>query len=66
MLATQPAMGWTSKLKHHALGNVRVFRIGGFEKTLVFYRATKKRVEIIRVLQGMQDLSLLLGKNDPG
>jgi plasmid stabilization system protein ParE len=31
-LATQPAMGWHSKLRHPELKTLRVFRVSGFEK----------------------------------
>jgi len=37
MLATQPLIGWHSRLKHPELSSLRVFRISGFEKMLVLY-----------------------------
>lgn len=59
LLAERPKVGWKCKLSHPALASVRVFPVRGFEKILIFYRPMDKRVEVIRVLHGSQDLDLL-------
>lgn len=59
LLAKRPNVGWKCKLSDPVLASIRVFPVRGFEKILVFYRPTDKRVEVIRVLHGSQDLELL-------
>jgi len=49
LLATQPEMGWHSRFKHPALASLRVFRVSGFERTLVLYRPRPDEVEILRI-----------------
>jgi plasmid stabilization system protein ParE len=36
-LASEPGMGWRSKLRNPDLSQMRVFRVTGFEKILVLY-----------------------------
>ena len=60
LLATQPDMGWNPKLRHPDLNGVRLFRLTGFEKILIFYRPFESGVEILRALHGSQDLQRLL------
>jgi toxin ParE1/3/4 len=59
LFATQPDMGWKSKLRHPSLRSMRVFSVGGFEKILIFYRPGPGTVEVVRVLHGSQDLEAL-------
>jgi len=42
--------------------SARVFRVRGFEKVLIFYRPSRQRIEILRVLHGSQDLEALFAK----
>lgn len=60
LLATQPQMGWHSRLKHPALESLRVFRVSGFERMLVLYRPRQDGIEIVRVLHGSRNLQALL------
>ena len=60
LLATQPEMGWHSRLKHPGLESLRVFRISGFEKMLVLYLPVESGVEIVRVIHGSRNLLTLL------
>jgi toxin ParE1/3/4 len=60
LLATQPEMGWHSRLKHPALESLRVFRVSGFEKILIFYRPVRNGVDILRVVHGSRNLQALL------
>lgn len=59
-LAQMPGIGerWESTNPHLAL--LRVFRIIGFERHLVFYRPTDGGIEIVRVLHGARDLGSVL------
>jgi toxin ParE1/3/4 len=59
LLAAQPNMGWRSRLKHEALKSMRVFRVGGFERMLIFYRPESSGIEILRVVHGSRNLQAL-------
>jgi toxin ParE1/3/4 len=60
LLATQPNMGWHSRLKVRGLESLRVFRVKGFEKILVLYLPRLDGVEILRVVHGSRNLQALL------
>jgi toxin ParE1/3/4 len=60
LLATQPNMGWHSRIKHPGLEALRVFRVNGFEHMLVLYRPLSKGVDILRVVHGSRNLRSLL------
>ena len=60
LLATQPEMGWHPKLTHPDLQSLRVFRVSGFERTIVLYRPRPAGVEILRVIHGSRDIRALL------
>lgn len=62
LLASPPAMGWKCQLSHPALAETRVFRVRGFTNVLIFYRASRGRIEIVRVLHGSRDLERLFGQ----
>lgn len=60
LLATQPNMGWHIKLKREGLERLRVFRVTGFEKSLVLYIPLLDGVEIVRVIHGSRNVLALL------
>lgn len=60
LLADNPKMGWKARLKRHELTTLRVFRITGFERVLVFYRPHLEGVEILRVVHASRNLRILL------
>jgi plasmid stabilization system protein ParE len=63
LLATQPGMGWSCRLQPPEFRSVRVFRVGEpFDRVLIFYRPASDRIDILRVLQGMQDLEARFGR----
>ena len=62
LLSSHPEMGWQCRLRHPGLASARVFRVKGFEKILIFYRLSRDRIEILRVLHGSQDLEALFEK----
>jgi len=63
LLATQPNMGWHSRLKNPALASLRVFRVSGFERLLVLYRPRLDGVEILRVVHASRDLEAFLRRD---
>jgi toxin ParE1/3/4 len=60
LLATQPHMGWHSRLKNTYLKDLRVFRVKGFERILVLYLPLLDGVEILRVVHGSRNLQAFL------
>ena len=60
LLATQPEMGWNPKLRHPRLLGVRVFRVIGFEKSLIFYRPLEYGIEVLRIVHGSRNVQRLL------
>ena len=60
LLAANPEMGWHPRLEHPELTSLRVFRITGFEKMLVFYHPHPRGVEILRVVHASRNLRALL------
>ena len=60
LLATQPNMGWQSRLKHPELKILRVFRVKDFERILILYLPLLDGVEILRVVHGSRNLQALL------
>jgi toxin ParE1/3/4 len=60
LLSTQPEMGWKSKLRNADLKELRIFRVSGFERILVFYRPRESGLQILRVLHGSQNVQRLL------
>ena len=60
-LATMPAMGVARESFDPVLAGVRMWRIPGFDKYLIFYRPAENGIEIIRVLHAKRDLNSLFG-----
>jgi toxin ParE1/3/4 len=59
-LAAMPGSGERRKTANPALKGLRVSRIEGFEKHLIFYRPVVDGIEIIRVLHGARDIDRAL------
>jgi toxin ParE1/3/4 len=64
LLSTQPQMGWRVRVRHPRLASLRVFRISGFEKVLVFYLPFTSGIEIVRVVHGSRDLVAFLRREN--
>jgi toxin ParE1/3/4 len=60
LIATQPNMGWRSRIKYPGLETLRVFRVAGFEQMLILYRTLPEGVDILRVIHGSRNLRALL------
>jgi toxin ParE1/3/4 len=59
-IASMPGMGERWPSTHPRLGGLRVWRIEGFERHLIFYRAAGDGIEIVRVLHGARDIDTVL------
>lgn len=61
MLADMPGIGAPRSFRH--LQNVRMWRVPGFEKHLIFYRPVADGIEVIRVLHASRDLAAALDED---
>lgn len=55
-LAASPHLGGVVEFRNARLTGLRVWRIRGFEKYLIFYRLFEQGIEIVRVLHGARDI----------
>ena len=54
-LATQPMKGRARRFRGRDLKDIRSWRVDGFENYLIFYRATKERIEVLRIKHGAME-----------
>jgi toxin ParE1/3/4 len=59
-IADMPGIGERRETANPRLAGLRVRRIEGFEKHLIFYRPVEDGVEIVRVLHGARDIDRVL------
>ncbi len=55
-IARTPLIGAVRKFRHPLLKEVRMWRVKGFEKHLIFYQPHEDSVEILHVVHGARDL----------
>lgn len=60
LLSESPTLGEVLQFDNPRLKGIRVRRIRGFEKYLIFYRTTPKVAEIVRILHGARDIAAIL------
>ncbi|WZP00771.1 type II toxin-antitoxin system RelE/ParE family toxin [Isosphaeraceae bacterium EP7] len=60
-LAKNPNIGERYPSRAEDLAGLRVWKIDGFPKHLVFYRPTEDRLEIVRVMHGHRQIDRILG-----
>lgn len=60
VLLTNPNIGPARDFENPQLKDIRIWLVKGFEKYLVFYRATDGLVEILRVLHASRDIDRIL------
>jgi toxin ParE1/3/4 len=59
-LAKSPGIGARWSFRDPRLKDVRRLPLTGFESWLVFYQASKMRIDVIRVLHGARDIATVL------
>jgi toxin ParE1/3/4 len=59
LLASMPSMGRAVIFQSPAAQGIRVWRIQGFPRYLIFYRAVAHGIEIVRVLHAARDIERL-------
>ena len=65
LLLANPRAGPMREFDNPQLSRTRIWLVKGFEKYLIFYRATNEVVEVLRVLHSARDIdSILSGEED--
>ena len=59
-----PAMGAKRSYGDSRLAGLRMLRVRGFGKHLLFYRETPEGIELVRVLHAARDIGAALGEED--
>jgi toxin ParE1/3/4 len=59
-IAELPAIGGFYDTQNPTLKDIRVWRVRGFEKFLIFYRLAESEIELVRVLHGARDIAAIL------
>jgi toxin ParE1/3/4 len=60
-LARHPGVGAARNSRNPRFVGIRVARVQGFEKHLIFYRPMADGLEIVRVLHGHRDIEEIFG-----
>jgi toxin ParE1/3/4 len=63
-LRSFPEIGRRRWFRHPDLKDVRSWPIPGFEQHVIFYRAARDFVDVLRVVQTAQDLDRIFGPED--
>lgn len=63
-LVRTPEIGEERRFRNPKLEGVRMWPVPDFPKYLIFYRATKTRIEVLRILHGARDIRSILGAGD--
>ncbi len=64
-IAYLPNMGERRDSANPRLAVLRVWRVVGFEKHLIFYRPKESGIEIVRILHGARDIDRVLESGIP-
>jgi toxin ParE1/3/4 len=64
LLAEYPGIGRLRRYTDPEFAGVRSIPVRGFPNHLIFYRATEKVLDVIRVLHGARDLDAIFGGED--
>lgn len=59
LLVANPELGHARTFERSDLVGLCSFPVNGFDKLLIFYRPTRKGIEVLRVLHGARDLCAL-------
>lgn len=63
-LAGQPLKGRLRRFRGSDLKSIRSWRVDDFENYLIFYRATKDRLEVLRIKHGAMDFPEALRRKE--
>ena len=63
-LARMPGIGSPYPSEKERLKDLRKWHVKGFKRYLIFYRADEEKIEIVRVLYGIQDIQSLFDKEN--
>jgi toxin ParE1/3/4 len=55
-LARMPGMGRPRRFSGKTLGELRSFRVKGFDNYLIFYRPISDGIEVLHILHGARDI----------
>jgi toxin ParE1/3/4 len=64
-IASIPSIGKRWPSADQRLAGLRVWRVEGFEKYLIFYRTTDTGIEIIRIIHAARDINRVLESGSP-
>jgi len=59
LLASMPLMGRACEFRSPQAQGLRMWRVHGFERYLIFYRPSEDGVDVVRVLHAARDLESL-------
>ena len=59
VLSRHPQLGRVVELKGSLVAGARMLRVSDFPKHLVFYRVSKRGVEVLRIIHGARDIDAL-------
>src|SRR5712692_6745894 len=59
LLASMPLMGRACAFQHPDAHGLRLWRVRGFERYLIFYRPIEGDIDVIRVLHAARDIDSL-------
>jgi toxin ParE1/3/4 len=62
MIASMPSVGRAYPVQSPAAQGMRVWRVEGFERYLILYRAVQSQIDIVRVLHGSRDIEGLFAE----
>lgn len=63
-LADMPGVGVSREYRNPKLKGMRMWPVPGFQKYLIFYRATDTELRVLRVLHGSQDIESLFAPEE--
>lgn len=63
-VADAPGIGAARQYEDPRLAGLRMLRVRGFARYLVFYREAPGAIELVRVLHGARDIGAALGEKD--
>jgi toxin ParE1/3/4 len=64
-LADMPELGTRCRFQNPQAAGIRVWRIEGFKKYLVFYQEVPHGVDIVRVIHGSRDIEAIFAEDSP-